>query len=67
MGRPAWCLTQIIVISDLFSCEMGMSKIRTEMQLKKFCASCLMRCSTGGQYTYPQVTFLWHALEWIEV
>ena len=42
MGRPAWCLTQIIVLLDLFTCETGMSKIGTEMQLKNFCASFLI-------------------------
>ena len=39
MGRPAWYLTQIIVLSDLFICETGMSKIGTENNL---CASFLI-------------------------
>ena len=42
MGRPAWCLTQMIVISDLFICETGMSKIGIEMQLKNLRASFLI-------------------------
>ena len=43
MGRPARCLlTEILTISDSFTCEMGMSKIGTEMQLKNFCASFLI-------------------------
>ena len=36
VGRPARCLTQIIVLSDLFTCETGMSKIGTEMQRRTY-------------------------------
>ena len=42
VDRCAWCLTQILVIPDLFSCETGMSNIGTEMQLKNLHASFLI-------------------------
>ena len=64
-------VTRIIVMLDSFTCETGMSKIGSEMQLKNICASFLTlpddTYSTGGQHTYPLVTFLWHALERLEV